>query len=154
MKKEEFIRRYGEAAYEKKVLQQGREWIETHPKQVRARTKVWRAAHPEQVKAISREYCRKGGRRYEKLRAYQMQGIPHDKNLIRGKHHRKWDPYKNLIAPDSVLHHEWLNDGTADFRGVALVEADQHQYGYIDVIRILEGKITLLPEEEVKKRGG
>ena len=50
MKKEEFIRRRGEAAYEKK-LQQMREWNETHP---------------EEAKAHHQEASRKGGRRYEK----------------------------------------------------------------------------------------
>ena len=148
MKKEKFIKRRGKATYEK-LKQQSREWNAAHPEQTKARDRVWREAHPEQVKANDQERCRKGGKYYEKTRAYNMQGLRHDKNLIRGKHHRKWDPYKKLIAPDSVLHHEWL-PGTADFRGVALVEADPHQYGYIDVIQILDGEITLLTEEEVK----
>ena len=33
-----------------------------------------------------------------------------------------------------------------------MVEADAHQYGIIDVIEILDGKITLLTEEEVKAK--
>ena len=134
MKKEERIWRYGEAAWEKK-RQQSREW---------------RAAHPKEVKVNDQEASRKGGKYYERKRAYHTQGIPHEKDLVRCKHQRKWTPYKKLIAPDSVLHHEWLNNGTADFRGVALVEKDPHQYGYIDVIQILDGEITLLTEEEVK----
>ena len=167
MKKEEHIRKYGEAAYNK-TLQQRREWDQahpeeakargtahraTHPEEAKARTKIWTAAHPEQVKAHSQEQGRKGGKYYEKSRAHQMQGIPHEKKLVRKKDENKWRPYKKMIAPNSQIHHEWLNDGTADFRGVALVEKDPHQYGYVDVIQILDGKITLLTEEEVKKRG-
>ena len=132
MYKGERIRKYGEAAYEKK-LQQGREW---------------HAAHPEELKASSQETNRKGGKHYEKRRAYNMQGLRHKRGLVRGKHNRKWASYKRLIAPDSALHHEWIPE-TANYRGVALVEADQHKYGYVDVIQILEGEITLLTEAEI-----
>ena len=40
--------------------------------------------------------------------------------------------------------------GTADYRGAALVEPIQHQYGIIDPIVILEGEITLLTEAEIR----
>lgn len=43
--------------------------------------------------------------------------------------------------------------GTAKYTDVALVESNPHQYGYIDVIQILEGKITLLTEKEILKGG-
>ena len=33
-------------------------------------------------------------------------------------------------------------------------EADQHMSGDIDVIQILDGKITLLTEAEIKNQGG
>jgi len=137
MKKEERIRRYGEAAYEKSK-HQARERIK---------------AHPEKVQARNHELNRRGGRFYEAKRAYMMRGIPHEKNLFRSMHYRKYDEYKKIIDPEGLtqLHHSWLNDGTAGYSGVALVEKDQHMHGYIDVIRILEGVITLLTEEEVKK---
>ena len=45
MNKEETIRRYGKAAYEKK-LQQGRDWAAQHPKECNARNKKWRKEHP------------------------------------------------------------------------------------------------------------
>ena len=35
-----------------------------------------------------------------------------------------------------------------------VVEKDQHIHGFIDVIQILEGEITLFTEEEIKNRGG
>ena len=78
-----------------------------------------------------------------------MRGIPHEKELIRQKHSRKWTLYKKIIAPESQQHHQWL-PGTADYIGVALVEKDQHMHGYIDVIQILEGEITLFTEEEIR----
>ena len=69
--------------------------------------------------------------------------------LIRNKHWRRWISYKRIIAPDSQIHHEWISE-MADFRGVALVETDQHAHGFVDVIQILEGQITLLTEAEIR----
>lgn len=136
MKKEETIKRRGEAAYGK-LQQQSRDWLLNHPKEVKAR---------------QHERDRKGGRYYGSRTAYNSTGLPHDRNLVRQKHGNLYRPYKRIIAPESQLHHEWI-PGTANFRGVALVEKDQHQHGYIDVIQILEGEITLLTEEEVRRGG-
>ena len=132
MKKEEFIRRCGKVAYEKQ-LQQRREYS---------------AAHRKEAKARLQEQCRKGGKYYEQQKAYNMRGLQHERRLVRVKHRGEWAPFKRIIAPDSQIHHEWIHE-TADYRGVALVEADQHMHGYIDVIQILDGEITLLTEEEV-----
>ena len=134
MNTEEYIKRYGIDAFEK-MRQQGRDWYK---------------AHPEEVKALGREIGRKGGKYYEQHRQHQMTGIPHEKEVVRCKHKNKWTPYKRIIAPDSQMHHEWIPN-TADYRGVALVEKNQHQHGYIDVIQILEGEITLLTEEEIRR---
>jgi len=79
-----------------------------------------------------------------------MTGLQHEKTLIRQKHQRIWNLYKQIIAPNSNLHHEWLPN-TADFRGVALVDKEEHQHGIINPIAILEGKITLLTEEEIRR---
>ena len=148
MKKEEFIRKYGVEAYEKQQ-QQSREWLREHPEEKREWNRLWRLDHPEEVKANDKE-TRKGGKYYEKHKQYKMTGLPHEKTLVRQKHQGIWTPYKKIIAPESILHHEWLPN-SADFRGVALVETDQHQHGYIDVIQILEGKITLFSEEEIRR---
>jgi hypothetical protein len=80
---------------------------------------------------------------------YNRTGIPGEKTRIRYKHGREWKPYKDIIAPDSQIHHEWVPE-TAEYRGVALVEKDAHMHGFVDVIEILDGEITLLTEEEVK----
>lgn len=163
MKKEEYIKRYGGKAWEKK-LQQGREyhathrdeekanfkaWYEMHQAEDNAQSKVWRETHLEEVKAHHRGQHRKGGKHYEKRQAHKMQGIPHAKNLIRGTHQRIWTPFKQIIAPKSQIHHEWIL-GTAEYRGVAIVEADSHMHGFIDVIHILEGELTLFTEAEIR----
>lgn len=141
MKKEETIRRYGIEEYEKQ-MQQGRRWKETNREKVKA-------GFAKRNPKTHAEQNHKGGKYYEVKRHYLMTGIPHEKNLIRGKHHRRWTPYKQIIAPDSQIHHEWIPD-TADYRGVALVEACSHQQGFVDVIQILEGEITLLTEAEIR----
>lgn len=134
MKKEEFIRRYGIDAFEK----------------MRQQTHDWGTEHPEKIKAYGREISRKGGKYYDKQCKYKSTGIPHERKLIRAKDGQRYRLYKQIIAPESALHHEWIPN-SADFRGVALVETDQHQHGYIDVIQILEGKITLFSEEEMRR---
>ena len=40
----------------------------------------------------------------------------------------------------------------AEYRGLALVDAKPHRYGIIDVILILDGKITLLTKEDVTQQ--
>ena len=136
MKKEERIKRYGEAAYEKK-LQQNQDWA---------------SDHPEETKANQHENGRKGGKYYEQHQKYKITGLQGERNRIRNRHRHHYHPYKQIIAPESQIHHQWLPE-TANFTGVALVEADQHMHGYIDVIQILEGEITLLSEAEIRNNG-
>lgn len=146
MKKEEYILKYGQAAY-KKRLEQSQTWRTNNPEQVKIELQEWRGANPEKVKATHHENL-KGGKYYKKMRLYEMTGLRHARSLIRRKHQKKWTPFKQIIAPESQIHHEWIPE-TANFRGVALVEADQHMHGFIDVIQILEGEITLLTEAEI-----
>lgn len=137
MKKKDFIKKYGKKAYLKQQEQ----------------TKDWQSANPSRLQAASKRQNlkrqRKDGEDYEKAIIYQMNGIPHAKGLIRRKHGYQWWQFKQIIAPESQIHHQWLL-GTADYRGVALVEADSHMHGFIDVIQILEGEITLLTEAEIR----
>ena len=151
-KKAEFIRRYGEAAWEK-VCQQSREWYRTHPEEVKERGQLWRLNHPDGVKARNHESHRKGGKYYEHHRVYNSTGLQGERNRIRRKHAKHYQHFKHIIAPDSQLHHEWYPE-TANYRGVALVEKEPHQYGFIDVIQILEGEITLLTEGEIRNNEG
>lgn len=136
MKKEETIRRYGIEEYERR-LKQNRRWNDEHPKKIKA-------SHMES----NPKKNRKGGMHYEKMLSSKRTGLPGKKNRIRAKHGNLYRPFKCIIAPNSQIHHEWI-PGTGDFRGVALVEADQHLHGFIDVIQILEGEITLFTEAEI-----
>ena len=156
MKKEEFIKRYGEKGYEKKQ-EYNKQWgARNRDKQLKSNRR-WVATHPDKAKAhsqvASQECTRKGGKYYEKTLQYHRTGLQGGRKVIRNKHGHLYRPYKQIIAPDSVLHHEWIPE-TANYTGVALVETDQHQYGYIDVIQILEGEITLLTEDEIRNGGG
>jgi hypothetical protein len=166
MKKAECIERYGEEEWERR-LEQGREYNKVHREEAKAYTKKYREEHLEETKAAVKKYheehpeeikahnqkahqeqCRKGGKYYDRYLAYEHIGLRGDRNAIRKKHAHQYKPYKQIIAPDSQIHHEWMPK-TAEYRGLALVEKEPHQYGIVDVIEILEGKITLLTEEEV-----
>ena len=146
MDKEERIKKYGEAAYEKH-LKQSRDWEKIHRKEANVIHKKWREANPDKVIANNQEHGRKGGKYYEKRLEYQTTGLQGERERIRKKHQKLYYAIKQA-TPNSVLHHEWI-PGTADFRGVALVEKEAHQQGIIKVIKILEGEITLFREKEI-----
>lgn len=160
--KTDFIERYGTEAYEKH-LQQRRDWYADNSEEEIKKSQEWSRSHPEQVKAKNQQFAktekhkefnkeldRKGGKYYEvHKRIYNSTGLQRLRNLVRRKHCKLYQSYKQLIAPATQIHHEWISD-TADYTGVALVEKDQHQHGFIDVIQILEGEITLLTEAEVR----
>jgi hypothetical protein len=152
MNKEETIERYGEAAYERQ-LAQGRAWKKEHynSEKAKAYAKEYREEHPKEVKANNQEQCRRDGKYYDKNLEYDRTGLRGERNKIRNKHQKQYRPFKKIIAPDSQIHHEWIPQ-TDGYRGVALVETDQHMHGIVDVIEILEGKITVLTEEEVKRK--
>lgn len=193
MNKEERIKRYGEAAYDK-MLQQHRDWAAAHREEMNASSKAWcdkhreeakaktkkwrevnrgkakaysaqyRKEHREELKVKSKEWRknniekvkvygqelgRKGGKRYEKFLEYQRTGLQGERNYIRHKHAKLYYEIRKA-TPNSVLHHEWI-PGTAEYRGAALVNKELHQRGVIKVIKLLEGKITLFTEKEIKK---
>ena len=150
--KDNFISAHGKDAYEK-ILAQNRAYYKTHKEQVTANHKKYYKEHLEEVTAVKREQCRKGGRHYAKALACSQIGIPGEKRRIRVKHTQQYKPYKDIIASDSQLHHNWCNNGTADYTGLALVEKDQHRHGIIDVIKILEGEISVFTEEELRNIG-
>ena len=152
MKKVDFIAKYGEEAYAKR-LERVRAWHRTHLKGHRARERVWRIANPDKQRGRNHETNRKGGKYYEWKLKYDHTGIPGEKYKIRTKHAKQYKPFKAIIAPESQIHHEWLNDGTAAYSGVALVEKDAHMHGFVDVIEILDGEIRLLTEEQIRNGG-
>ena len=139
MNKIEFIARYGEGAY-----------IALKARNLKS-TKKYQLANPNKVTENHRVTSHKGGKRYAKKQKYKQFGVQGDRNKIRSRDSGKWRPFKKIIAPDSQLHHEWL-PGSAKYTGLALVDAEQHIHGYIEVIKIFEGTITLLTEEDIKNR--
>lgn len=149
MKKIECNKKYGEAEYARR-LQQKRDRYAQYPEKTKARFKKWKKNNPDKVEANRREQARKGGKYYKRKLEYDSTGLRGKRRLVRGKHARRYRPFKRIIASDSQIHHQWL-PGTADYTGVALVETDQHRHGFIDVIQILEGEITLLTEAEVRR---
>lgn len=151
MNKEEYIRRYGIAAYEK-ILQQNRDRNKAHPEEMKASADNWKACNPEKVKAHNQEQSRKEGKYYENHKLSHKEGLSGEKERVRGKAHRIWTPYKKIIDPEGLtqLHHQWLSN-SAEYTGLALVEKGQHMHGYVDVIQILEGEITLLTEAEIRE---
>jgi hypothetical protein len=141
MNKEEFVRRYGEAGYKRKLEQDGI-WKTKNPDRVRKHDKTWRDNNPIKTKARDHERNRKGGKHYKNKLAYLKTGLPGERHKIRIKHADRYRPYKKIVAPASQVHHEWI-PGTSRYRGIALVERDAHQHGIVDVIEILEGSITV-----------
>lgn len=139
MKKEDTISRYGIQTYKKRL----------------AGSRIWREANREIVKTLytvsNRECYTKGGKYYNSVQAYKATKIPNLKNNIRRKHGRLYLSFKRIIAPESQLHHQWRS-GSAEYDGVALVEKEQHQFGFVNVIIILEGKITLMSEHAIRER--
>ena len=160
--KDDFIAKHGEEAYAER-LEQRKEWgqnlpdgeaqrsrdrREADPEKCRENGKEWRRNHPEKAIEHGRQLSRKGGKFDEKKQKYKQTGIPGERERIRMRDRHKWRQYKKIIAPDSQLHHQWIPE-TAKYIGLALVEKDLHIYGFIDVIEILSGKITLFTEKEI-----
>lgn len=163
--KSDFIAKHGEEAYAKRLARR-REWgrklpggekqrsqdrRDEDPEKAREYDRAWRERNPEKTKAKGRKISRKGGAYYDKKRIYKQTGLSGDRERIRMRDSYKRRPYKRIIAPASQLHHEW-QPNSAEYTGLALVEADAHMHGFVDVIVILEGKITLLTEEEISKQ--
>lgn len=163
--KSDYIAKHGEAAYAKR-LERRREWgrklpggekqrsqerRDANPEQAREHDRAWRERNPDKIIEKGRKVSRKGGAYYEKKQKYKQTGIPGEREHIRMRHGYYWRPYKRIIAPDSVLHHQW-RPGTAEYDGIALVETDQHMHGFVKVIEILDGKITLLTEKEIREQ--
>ena len=126
---EERIARYGEEKYQK-CLEQSQEW---------------RKSHPEIVKTSNAEYNRKEGKFYHKKVEDDKKELRQKRNIIRACDRKRYRKFKNIIAPESQIHHEWLPE-SSNYRGTALVEANPHMMGYINVIKILEGEITIFTE--------
>ena len=161
LKKVEYIERHGAVAYVGH-LQQCQRWAAQHREKHNAAAKAWReanpnagkewyAANPDKVMGYNQEGSHKGGKRYAVKQKYQTTGLQGERHRVRTKHAKIYYNIKQA-TPNNVLHHEWIQ-GTAKYRGVALVDKEAHQNGIIKVIKILEGKITLFSEKEIAEQG-
>lgn len=139
MKKEERIEKYGLAAHKK------------HKQQTNAWHKKWREENPEKARKNNYEGSRKGGKYYLKSLQYSHTGLRGERTKVRNRHQHQYRPYKRIIDPEGLtqIHHSWLPK-SSDCTGVALVEKEAHMHGFIDVIQILEGEITLFTEAEIR----
>ena len=149
MNKEERIKRYGKAAYEKRP-QQSRDWYVQHREEMKGRQREWAAANPDKVLAYSQEQGRKGGKRYENKLEYNTTGLQGERKKIRNQHNYLYRVIKQA-TPNSVLHDQWI-PGTAKYRGLALVEKVAHRHGVIKPIIVLEGEITVFTEKEIREQ--
>ena len=163
--KDSYIKKHGDAAYAKR-LERRREWGRKLPGGEKQRSQDRRDADPEQAREYDRAWCernpdkiiekgrkvsRKGGAYYEKKKIYKQTGISGERERVRMRDSYRWRQYKRIIAPESQLHHQWISE-TADYTGLALVEANQHRYGIINIIEILDGRITLFTEKEIREQ--
>ena len=122
----------------------------THKEDRDAKNKVWARLHPEAYAKYHEQWQRKGGSHYAQTRAYESTGLRYKRSYVRNRHGTQYRKYKRFFALGSQIHHEWI-PGTAKYTGLALVETDKHRHGYIDVIKILDGKITLFTEGNKKR---
>ena len=137
MKKDGRIKQWGAEAYKREL----------------ALSKIWKKKNPEKTKRYAAERNRVGGKHYLEARRKNMEGLRHERAKRRSRDAKKYHLYKKVIDPTGLtqVHHSWYSN-SVECEGLALVEKDQHQHGYIKVIQILEGEITLFTEEFL--RGG
>jgi hypothetical protein len=132
MNKKAFIERWGEEAYEKR-MKMSRDWRRAHPENTGKWHKQihdWQQANPSRVRRLARDYYRK--HRQEILNS-QSSGNEGLRKVIRAKYGRLWREYKRIIAPATQLKYLWLF-GSDEYKCIALVQKDQSQYLFEDVI--------------------
>jgi hypothetical protein len=138
--KSNYIARWGKEKYVA-LLAQHRAHYYKVTKEHCERSRKWWKANPVKVRAYHKATNSKAGKFYKKTQLLKSTGIQGERHKIRVRHAHRWRKYKNIIAPESQIHHMW-RDGTSEYYGVALVEKDQHMHGIINVILILEGEIA------------
>jgi exonuclease VII large subunit len=132
MNKNVFIERWGEEAYEKR-MKTSRDWRQAHPENTEKwhkQIRDWQQANPTRVKRLARDNYRK--HRQEILDS-QSSGNEGLRNSIRAKYGKLWRKYKRFVASETRLHYKWVST-TANYKCIALVEKDQSQYLFEDVI--------------------
>jgi hypothetical protein len=127
--KDDFIAKHGEEAYCKRLegrrtwgnklpggeAQRSRKQRAADPEKYREYERAWRERNPETNIEKGRKVSRKGGAYYEKKQKYKQTGLSGEREHVRMRHGYYWRPYKNIIAPGSQLHHQWV-PGTAKYQ--------------------------------------
>jgi hypothetical protein len=157
--KDNFRAKYGIEAYERRLARR-REWgrqlpggekqrsqerRDANPEQSREYDRAWAERNPDKVKAKGREVSRKDGKYYAKKKIYKQTGISGERERVRMRDRYKYGKLMDLSGLE--IHHIW-KDGTAEYTGIALVEAKAHRRGKIKVIKVLEGEIELFSEAD------
>ena len=157
MNKQEYIKYYGEEGWrnllekQKEYYKQNKErkkrysneYRKVHVEKYKGYKKHWALRNPDKIKQTRNNQCRKTGLFYERNLIKEHTGLRGARNKIRSKHANVWRKYKGNWLIETQIHHEWI-EGTAGYRGIAIVDKMEHQYGIINPIKILEGEITLL----------
>lgn len=138
-KRGEFIKRWGIEVYKKLVEE----------------ASGWSLANPEKVKDYQREYGKKGDNFYCKKLICDYEGLSRTRGRIFHKYGSLWKKYKSFVALRTRLHYEWIPD-IDECKCIALVERDQTQYSFKDIINIpviYKGKILkyLIPKRWMPK---
>lgn len=133
MKKEEYIRKYGPAAWEARLSKTGRTRIKNKvDKGLKIKKESPKETYTEQQELLRDQWKKENG---IKLKPRLNECAQKERNKIRQAHYVKWG------SPDLDIHHERISD-TANYHGVALVERAAHQHGIINIVILLEGVIT------------
>lgn len=133
MKKEEYIRKYGPAAWEERLSKTRRTRVKNKvDKCLKIKNESEKGNPTDQQESLRDQWKKENG---AKFRPRLNECVLKERNKIRQAHYVKWR------SPHFDVHHEWVGD-TADYRGVALVERIAHRHGIINVVIPLEGVIT------------
>ena len=134
MKKEEYIRKYGPAAWEAKLSKARRTRITNKvDKGLKDKKESKTENYIEQQELMRVQWKKDKG---TKRRSRLSEDVLMERQKIRHAHYIKWGG-----GIDLDIHHGWIGD-TADYQGVALVERDAHRRGIINIVIPIEGGIT------------
>jgi hypothetical protein len=133
MKKDEFVERYGIVAYESQ-MKRVRDWRADHPENTEnwyKQIRDWHVAHPRKtIKQTEKE-----DNSYFRKLICDFVGLGRMRKRVTGKYGYIWRKYIRIIAPLSRLYYLWLPE-TDNCKCIALVERNQRQYAFKDVIHI------------------
>jgi len=136
MKKDEYIKRYGEAAYQKRLVQ-NQVWVLANPEKDKERKRAWYAANCEKVKKRSRRW--KAAHPEKAKEAIHAWRVAHPENV------KKWG--RTWQIRNCEKRKEWDKKYTQTEKGKATVKRGVQKYN-----RTEKGK-TNSKKRDAKRRG-